>query len=76
MITNADITKLKEVFATKEDFKVLRDGQDLMREKLTKLSLENFSLRYEIDALRAFSIRSEEMSEKILNMQSGAAISE
>ena len=73
MFTAGDKKFLTETFATKKELKALRDGQDLLREKVTSLSLERFGLKDEIDALRASSIRIEEMIEKILTMQDGYA---
>lgn len=73
MLTKTDKKFLTENFATKKELSAMRDGFDLLREKAASLSLERFGLKNEIDALRASSIRTEEMVRQILTMQDGYA---
>ena len=80
MITDADITKLKGVFATKadgEDFVtkkeilVLRDSVDLLRKKISDAHFEKFNLDTRLDSIEASHVRTEEKIDKVLNMLDG-----
>ena len=73
MLTPADKKFLTENFATKKDLSALRDGFDLLRSRVTTSTLDKFNLKAEIDALRASTIRTEEMVEKLPTIADGNA---
>jgi hypothetical protein len=80
MITDTDITKLKEVFATKTDLEgfatkkevlAVRDSVDLLRKKVADVGFENLRLDMRLNAIEASSVRTEEKVDKVLNMLDG-----
>ena len=71
MLTPADKKFLTETFATKKELSALRDGFDLLRNRVVSSHVEKFSFKAEIDALRASAIRTEEMVEKLLTIADG-----
>lgn len=73
MLTKDDKKFLTENFATKKELSALRDGFDLLRNRVTTSSLEKFNIKSEIEALRASSIRTEEMVKEILTIADGNA---
>ncbi len=73
MFTAGDKKFLTETFATKKDLKALGDGYDLLRNKVTHLSLEKFNLISRIDSIEAAGIRTEEKIDKILTILDGFA---
>lgn len=73
MFTKDDKKFLTENFATKKELSAMRDGFDLLRNRLTTSTLEKFNIKAEIEALRASGIRSEEMLQKLLTIADGNA---
>ncbi len=71
MFTKEDKKFLTENFATKKELSAMRDGFDLLRNRLTTSTLEKFNIKAEIEALRASGIRSEEMLQKLLTIADG-----
>lgn len=49
----------------------MRDGFDLLRSRVINANLEKYDIKSDIDAIRASTIRNEEMNEKILNILDG-----
>jgi len=73
MLTKGDKKFLTENFATKKELMAIRDGVDLLRNKLTMSSLEKFDFKSRVDSMEASSIRTEEKVDKILNIMDGYA---
>ena len=73
MLTKEDKKYLTENFATKKEFSSVRDGLDLLRDRMTKSSLERFDLKFEVEAMRASDIRVEEKVDKIMSILDGFA---
>lgn len=80
MITDADITKLKKVFAVKTDLEdfatkkevlAVRDSVDLLRKKVTNVGFENLRLDTRLNAIEASGVRTEEKMDKMLNILDG-----
>lgn len=71
MLTKDDKKFLTENFATKKEVSTLRDGIDLLRNKLTMSSLEKFDFKSRVDSIEASSIRTEEKVDKILDILDG-----
>ena len=73
MLTKDDKKFLTETFATKKELSALRDGFDLLRNKVTMTNLDRFNLESEINAIRASTIRTEEKIDKLMNIIDGYA---
>jgi len=73
MLTKDDKKFLAETFSTKKELSGLRDGFDLLRNRITTSSLERFDLKSEVEATRASSIRTEEKVDKMLTILDGFA---
>lgn len=73
MLTKEDKKFLTENFATKKELSAMRDGFDLLRNKITMSSLEKFDFKSRVDSLEASSVRTEEKVDKILNILDGFA---
>jgi len=71
MLTKDDKKYLTKTFATKKELSALRDGLDLLRNKITNSSLEKFDFRFRIDSIEASTIRTEEKVDKVLNILDG-----
>ena len=71
MLTAPDKKFLTENFATKKELSALRDGFDLLRNRITTSTLEKFNVKAEIDAMRASGIRTEEKIDKVLTILDG-----
>lgn len=68
MLTPADKKWFQESFASKKEFVTLRDGFDLLRNKVTMMSLEISNFQADMNVLRAFALRTEEKIDKLLNI--------
>ena len=68
MLTKDDKKFLVENFATKKEVSAIRDGLDLLRNKLAMSSLEKFDFKSEVDAMRASDIRTEEKIDKLITI--------
>ena len=73
MLTKDDKKFLVENFATKKEVSAIRDGLDLLRNKLAMSSLEKFDFKSEVDAMRASDIRTEEKIDKLITIMDGYA---
>jgi len=73
MFTKDDRKFLTENFATKKEVSALRDGIDLLRNKLTTSSLEKFDFKSRVNSIEASSIRTEEKVDKVLDILDGFA---
>ena len=73
MLTKDDKKFLVENFATKKEVGAIRDGLDLLRNKLAMSSLEKFDFKSEVDAMRASDIRTEEKIDKLITIMDGYA---
>lgn len=73
MLTKDDKKFLTENFATKKEAGAIRDGLDILRNKLTMSSLEKFDFKSEVEAMRASDIRTEEKVDKLLTIMDGYA---
>lgn len=73
MLTKDDKKFLTDTFATKKELSALRDGFDLLRNKITNSSLEKFDFKSRIDSIEASSVRTEEKVDKVLNILDGFA---
>ncbi len=73
MLTKDDKKFLTENFATKKESSTLRDAIDLLRSKITELSLDRFHSNSRLDSIEAASFRTEEKIDKILNIVDGYA---
>jgi len=71
MLTKDDKKFLIENFATKKEFKELRDGQDLLRKKVVDSSMEKFNFKFRLDSIEAASVRTEEKVDRILIQMDG-----
>lgn len=71
MLTKDDKKFLTENFATKKEVGAIRDGLDILRNKLTMSSLEKFDFKSRVDSIEASSVRTEEKVDKILNILDG-----
>jgi len=71
MLTKGDKKFLTENFATKKELSAMRDGFDLLRNKIAMSSLEKFDFKSRVDLLEASSVRTEEKVDKILNILDG-----
>lgn len=73
MLTPADKKFLTDTFSTKKELKELRDGQDLLRKKITDSSIEKFDFKFRLDSIEAAGVRTEEKVDKILTQLDGFA---
>ncbi|MDO8593698.1 MAG: hypothetical protein Q7R59_02285 [bacterium] len=73
MLTKDDKQFLTENFATKKEVGAIRDGLDILRNKLTMSSLEKFDFKSEVEAMRASDIRTEEKVDKLITIMDGYA---
>ena len=73
MLTKEDKDFLTENFATKKELKEVRDGVDLLRQKLTTKTLENFNFEHRLDSIEASNFRTEEKIDKVLTILDGFA---
>src|SRR3989344_2557423 len=73
MLDKNDKKFLTENFATKKEVSALRDGIDLLRNKLTMSSLEKFDFKSRVNSIEASSIRTEEKVDKVLDILDGFA---
>ena len=71
MLTKDDKKFLIENFATKKELSALRDGFDLLRNKIAMSSLEKFDFKSRVDSIEASSVRTEEKIDKVLNILDG-----
>lgn len=73
MLTKDDKKFLADNFATKKEVGAIRDGLDILRNKLTMSSLEKFDFKSEVEAMRASDIRTEEKIDKLITIMDGYA---
>ncbi|MBI2025173.1 hypothetical protein HYT04_00075 [Candidatus Kaiserbacteria bacterium] len=73
MLTKDDKKFLTENFGTKKEVGAIRDGLDILRNKLTMSSLEKFDFKSEVEAMRASDIRTEEKIDKLITIMDGYA---
>ncbi len=73
MLTPSDKKFLTENFATKKELKEVRDSVDLVRQKLTTLSIERFDFNSRLASIEASSFRTEEKIDKLITIGEGNA---
>lgn len=71
MLTEEDKSWITEQLVN--GLKPIRDSVDLLRGKISNLSLEKFSLDSRVNSIEASNIRTEEKVDKILNILDGFA---
>lgn len=71
MLTKEDKSWITEQLAN--GLKPVRDSVDLLRGKISNLSLEKFSLDSRVNSIEASNIRTEEKVDRILNILDGFA---
>ncbi|MDO8624332.1 MAG: hypothetical protein Q7R54_03165 [bacterium] len=73
MITDTDIKKLEKTFVTKKELAQLRDSFDLLRSSVLQSNFEKFSLKTEMEAMRAESIRNGDKLDQLLTSKDAYA---
>lgn len=63
----------EETFSSKKEVKEVRDGVDLLRNKLTMSSIEKFDFKARLDSIEASTFRTEEKIDKLMNIGDGNA---